>query len=141
VRKIVVIATVSSWLAGTMLYATCGQAQTRAPDQSSASEETDWSYPTFELQGKLRDTFTISECSYISGMTCRIKYTGTHPLPSRVYFVEFDEKGNQAGPEVRLIYPRLDPGEKGWATFGIRLSSPARVRLRGEWKGPWQDPY
>jgi hypothetical protein len=98
-------------------------------------------YPTLELLGQLKDIFAVGKCEYISGMTCKIKYTGAHPLPSRVYFVEFDEHGKRAGAEVRVLYPRLEPGETGSATFRTRLSSPTRVRLRGEWKGPWQDPY
>jgi hypothetical protein len=96
--------------------------------------------PTFELLGQLKDIFAVGKCEYISGMTCKIKYTGVHPLPSRVYFMELDENGKRAGEEVRLLYPRLEPGETGSATFRTRLSSPTRVRLRGEWKGPWQNP-
>ena len=49
--------------------------------------------------------------------------------------------GKAGGPDVRLLYPRLEPGETGSGTFRIRLSFPAKVRRRGDWKGPWQDPY
>lgn len=94
-----------------------------------------------ELQGDLSKIFDVCGCEYISGMTCRIHYNGARPLPSQVFFSEYDDKGNRAGPEVRLIYPKLEPGETGYATFRIRRSSPAKVSLRGEWKGPWRDPY
>ena len=98
-------------------------------------------YPSFELAGDLKDIFEVKDCEYISGMTCRIHYKGVRPLPSQVFFTEFDEQGRQAGPAVRLLYPRLQPGETGYGTFRIRSSSPAKVVLRGEWKGPWRNPY
>ena len=41
---------------------------------------------------------------------------------------------------MRLIYPKLRAGEKGWATFRLRSSNPASILLTGEWKGPWRDP-
>src|SRR5215471_7089761 len=44
--------------------------------------------PQLQLQGQLKETFTIGGCEYLSGMTCKVKYSGAHPLPSRVYFVE-----------------------------------------------------
>src|SRR5437879_110817 len=79
-------------------------------------------YPSFELAGDLKDIFEVRDCKYLSGMTCRIHYNGVRPLPSQVFFTEFDEQGRQAGPPVRLIYPRLQRGEAGYATFRIRLS-------------------
>ena len=93
------------------------------------------------LRGHLKETFTLCGCEYLSGMTCRIEYSGARPLPSEVFFQEFDKAGTPAGPEVRLIYPNLKPGETGFATFHIRSSSPAKISLRAEWKGPWKDPY
>jgi hypothetical protein len=98
-------------------------------------------YPEMVLQGHLSEIFTLCGCEYISGMTCRIEYNGARPLPREVFFKEFDESGKAAGPEVRLIYPRLEPGETGYATFRIRSGSPTRISLRGEWKGPWKNPY
>jgi hypothetical protein len=95
--------------------------------------------PKFELKGKLAKIFDIRDCEYISGITCRIHYNGVLPLPSRVFFAELDENGHP-GPRVRLIYPKLAPGETGRATFRIH-SHPAMILLHGEWKGPWQDPY
>jgi hypothetical protein len=97
--------------------------------------------PKFELTAKLSKIFTISRCEYISGLTCQIHYNGKLPLPSEVFFEEFDEHGKKAGPRVRLIYPELKPGRDGVATFRIRLSRPARIVLEGEWNGPWRDPY
>lgn len=97
--------------------------------------------PKFELAGKLSKIFDISRCEYISGLTCRIHYNGRLPLPSEVFFTEFDENGKKAGPRVRLIYPKLKVGETGVATFRIRLGRPFKVVLEGEWNGPWRDPY
>jgi len=142
VRNVIAISAVIAWLGGSAQCVPPTLAQPLVPaGQAGESKSAGFRYPRFELQGKLSATLTVSGCEYISGMTCKVSYTGTNPLPSRVYFVEFDEAGHQAGREVRLLYPRLEPGETGSATFRIRLSSPARVRLRGEWKGPWQSPY
>lgn len=108
-----------------------------------AKTDTDYAFriPRFELKGKLAKIFSVSRCEYISGLTCRIHYNGAIPLPSEVFFTEFDEHGRQAGARVRLICPELKPGETGQATFRIRLISPARIVLQGEWKGPWRNPY
>ena len=97
--------------------------------------------PKIELRGKLSQIFTVTGCEYISGLTCRIHYNGALPLPSEVFFTEFDERGRQAGPQVRLIYPELKRGETGAATLRIRSSRPAKIVLQGEWNGPWRDPY
>ena len=97
--------------------------------------------PPFELRGNLAKIFSISDCQYISGLTCKIRYNGAAPLPSEVFFEEFDEHGRKAGARVRLIYPKLERGERGSATFRIRLASPAKIVLQGEWNGPWRDPY
>ena len=98
-------------------------------------------YPELVLQGRLAMIFKIDRCEYISGMTCRIRYNGKAPLPSEVFFVEIDAEGKTQRSRVRLIYPRLQSGESGKATFRLRSSSPARIVLTGEWKGPWKDPY
>jgi hypothetical protein len=109
-----------------------------AGTQRAASED---GLPTIVLAGKLATIFTVDRCEFISGMTCRVTYNGKGPLPSRVFFTELDEKGKSGGPRIRLLYPRLGPGESGKATFRIRLNRPAKVVLTGEWHGPWQDPY
>jgi len=97
--------------------------------------------PKFELRGNLAKIFTVTRCEYISGLTCQIHYNGKLPLPSEVFFTEFDDHGKRAGPRVWLIYPELSRGETGVATFRIRLSRPAKIVLEGEWNGPWRDPY
>jgi hypothetical protein len=118
------------------------QQNTRAQqDQLKADMAKAFRIPKFELAGKLSKIFKVSRCEYISGLTCRIHYNGKLPLPSEVFFTEFDDHGKKAGPRVRLIYPELNPGETGIATFRIRLSSPAKIVLEGEWNGPWRDPY
>ena len=141
-RRVAFAATVVCIMAGMTPRAWSGQGPAAPlPQEPGTLTESQFRYPTFDLRGQLRETFSLGRCEYISGMTCKIRYTGAHPLPSRVFFVEFDKNGHQAGPELRLLYPRLGRGETGSATFRIRLVSPARVKLRGEWKGPWQDPY
>lgn len=97
--------------------------------------------PKIELREKLAKIFSVSDCKYISGLTCRIRYNGTAPLPSEVFFTEFDDQGRKAGSRTRLIYPKLKAGERGYATFRIRLAEPAKIVLEGEWNGPWRDPY
>ena len=109
--------------------------------QAAKDAESGFRIPRIELGGKISQIFTVTDCEYISGLTCRIHYSGVLPLPSQVFFTEFDERGKQAGPRVRLIYPKLERGERGLATFRIRLARPAKIVLQGEWKGPWRDPY
>src|SRR5690242_2159452 len=82
------------------------------------------SLPKIELRGGLAKIFAVTRCEYISGLTCRIHYNGAAPLPSEVFFTEFDKEGHLAGPRVRLIYPQLNPGETGVGTFRIRLPRP-----------------
>jgi hypothetical protein len=97
--------------------------------------------PSFELKGNLAKIFSISNCDFISGLTCKIHYNGALPLPSEVFFMEYDEHGKQAGTRVRLIYPELKKGETGVATFRIHMVNPAKIVLEGEWNGPYRDPY
>src|SRR5260370_23253278 len=81
--------------------------------QAKTDAESDFRYTKFELKGNLAKIFEITDCEYISGMTCRIHYNGFLPLPTQVFFMEFDERGHQSGARVRLIYPKLKPGETG----------------------------
>ncbi|HEY4837988.1 MAG TPA: hypothetical protein VIH72_05250 [Candidatus Acidoferrales bacterium] len=97
--------------------------------------------PALELRGKLAKIFSISDCEYISGLTCKIYYNGSASLPSQVFFTELDKQGRQSGRRVQLIYPRLKPRETGRATFRINLTRPVKIVLYGEWNGPWRDPY
>ena len=110
-------------------------------ETGQAGAEDAFRLPKFELEGRLAKIFEVTDCEYISGITCRIHYNGALPLPSHVFFTEFDEQGQRSGKRVRLIYPKLEPGEKGRATLRIRLARPAKIVLQGEWNGPWQDPY
>ena len=130
--------------------ATCGQPSPQKATQTEqvrrvpappATPEDSFRYPTFELQDGLADIFSVYDCEYISGMTCRIHYNGKKPLPSEVFFTGYDSSDKAGGEPVRLIYPQLNPGETGSATFRIRSSSPTRVVLRGKWEGPWRNPY
>src|SRR5262245_32428761 len=105
-----------------------------------ASGKDGFCYPAIELRGDLAEIFTVSECQWISGMTCRIAYNGKKPLPSEVFFQEVDAKGEGRVPRPRLIYPHLSAGERGTATFRVH-STPVRIVLEGVWKGPRRDPY
>ncbi len=119
----------------TALSAWCQQ------NANKPEEQVGFIIPKIELTGKLARIFTITKCKYIAGMTCHIHYKAIFPLPSQVFFTEFDEAGKNAGARVRLIYPRLKPGEGGWATFRLHTDRPAKVVLEAEWNGPWQNPY
>jgi len=100
-----------------------------------------WCVPTFELEGDRKEIFSINDCEWISGLTCRVRYNGRKPLPSEVFFAELDAKGKRIGPtKTRLIYPRLDPGKGGVAIFRIH-GTPTRIVMTGTWKGPLIDPY
>jgi hypothetical protein len=104
-------------------------------------ESSDALGPVIELDGRLREIFAVSGCEQISGLTCRIQYNGRAPLPTSVFFTEFDAHGRRLGKRTRLIYPHLKAGESGMATFRIKSSGPARIRLEAVGKGPWRDPY
>jgi len=108
---------------------------------AATPEESPFRYPTIELEGKLKEIFTVADCQYISGLTCRIRYNGKSALPSEVFFTGYDQAGKPDGTKVRLIYPRLEPGERGMATFRIPSSSPTKIVLTGSWDGPWRNPY
>ena len=105
----------------------------------ASSEEAVSSTPKIVLDSRLERIFVVSACKWISGLTCRITYNGEDVLPSRVFFTERDVEGKVLGAKVRLIYPKLRAGEKGWATFRLRSSNPASILLTGEWKGPWRE--
>lgn len=111
------------------------------PQRTKTHPQVGFRIPTFELAGKLAGVFSIKDCEYISGLTCKIRYSGVAPLPSKVFFTEIDEHGKKLGPPIRLIYPKLKKGETGYATFRIRVAEPAKLLLKGEWNGPWRDPY
>ena len=111
------------------------------PQEAKAHTESGFVIPAFELSGKLAKIFSIRDCEYISGLTCKIHYNGLAPLPSEMFFTEVDEHGHKAGPRIRVIYPKLKKGETGYATFRIRVAEPAKMVLQGVWNGPWRNPY
>jgi len=98
-------------------------------------------YPAIDLQGPLTEIFTVSGCQWLSGLTCDIRYNGKRPLPSEVFFTEFDGAGRQLGKHTRLVYPQLEAGQTGRATFRIRSDHPSRITLAGVWNGPTKNPY
>lgn len=100
-----------------------------------------WCVPVMKLAGDLQKIFNITDCHAISGLTCRISYNGKLPLPSEVFFIELDKGGSVVGKKTRLIYPKLNPGETGYATFRISSAATATVVLSGIWKGPYKNPY
>jgi hypothetical protein len=97
--------------------------------------------PRVELDARLKKIFSVSDCQYISGLTCKIHYNGKEPLPSEVYFRALDAKGKPFGKRTRLIYPHLKPGESGLGTFRLPADDPTRIRLEAVGSGPWKDPY
>ena len=96
--------------------------------------------PDLVLSGRLGQTLSVSSCEAISGVTCKITLKAGQVLPSRVYFSEVGADGNTSRKKVRLIYPNLKPGESGRATLRSGDNA-SRLVLKGEWDGPWQNPY
>ena len=137
--RILFLVFVASWFLQTSAAPKAAKT-TKQDSHLKAETERGFQPPEFELEGNLAKIFTVTHCEYISGLTCRIHYNGKFPLPSEVFFTEFDDKGKKVGPHVRLIYPKLKRGETGMATFRIQIH-PSKIILTGEWNGTWRDPY
>lgn len=100
--------------------------------------------PEIKLDAQLAKIFSMpsAKCHTISGLTCKVNYNGSMPLPSEVFFVELDAKGNTISKPVRLIYPQLRKGETGAATLSTGPSpDTTTILLTGKWEGPWKSPY
>ncbi len=108
--------------------------------QEASQRNSSSNYPQLELKGRVAEIFTFSDLEWISGLSCRITYNGKKPLPSRVFFFAYDEKGKLLSKRIRLIYPRLNSGESGIATFRIK-GHPSKIVIWSEGAGPWEDPY
>jgi hypothetical protein len=123
----------------TTLY--CGLAIAAEPlREVSVSPVNGFDFPRFVLTGRLGAALTIERCEYVSGLTCTIRLQPDAVLPTRIYSTELGLDGKALGPETRVLYPNLSPGERGRATLSLK-THPDRIALRGEWNGPWQDPY
>ena len=103
-------------------------------------EDSPFTYPMLELRGRVAEIFTFYNAAWISGLTCRIKYNGKKPLPSNVFFSEYDGNGKQISERIRLIYPKLNSGESGYATFRVKGDA-SKIVLWSEGDGPWENPY
>jgi hypothetical protein len=103
-------------------------------------EDSPFTYPVLELRGRVADIFTFYQAEWISGLTCRIKYNGKKPLPSKVFFSEYDETGKQISERIRLIYPKLNSDESGYATFRVKGHA-SKIVIWSEGDGPWENPY
>ena len=99
-----------------------------------------FTYPILELKGRVAEIFTFYDAEYFSGLTCRIKYNGMKPLPSNVYFSEYDSETKEISHKIKLIYPELKAGESGYATFRIN-GHPSKLVIWSEGEGPWESPY
>jgi hypothetical protein len=108
--------------------------QLEAKDKNSP-----FTFPILELKGRVAEIFTFYDAEYISGMTCRIKYNGIKPLPSNVFFSEYDNESKEISHKVKLIYPELKAGESGYATFRIN-GHPSKLVIWSEGEGPWESP-
>lgn len=104
------------------------------------NKESGFKYPTLELKGRVAEIFSFYDAEYISGLTCRIKYNGKMPLPSKVFFSEYDSRNKETAHEVRLVYPKLKSGESGYATFKIK-GIPSKIVIWSKGDGPWESPY
>jgi len=104
------------------------------------NKESGFTYPMLELKGRVAEIFTFYNAEWISGLTCHIKYNGKKPLPSNVFFSEYDEDGKQISERIRLIYPKLNSGESGHATFRVKGHA-SKMVIWSEGDGPWENPY
>jgi hypothetical protein len=96
-----------------------------------------WKLPKIEIVGVAAEIFTVSGCSWVSGLSCDFQYNGKKPLPSRVVFFEYSEDGEIIGGPTVLVYPRLEVGQ---ATFRLH-ASPAKIVVHGQGPGPWESPF
>lgn len=94
----------------------------------------------FVLVGRIAKTLKIERCRHISGLTCTIRLQLNQVLPTRIYSTELGSDGQPLGPEKRVLYPNLSPGERGRATVSLE-DHPDRILVRGVWDGPYQSPY
>jgi hypothetical protein len=97
---------------------------------------------TVILKGRLTDTFELSQCTRISGMTCHITLKDGAQLPSRVFVQALDSRGQPLGHRHLLPYPELKPNESGWTSFPSRIPYGTKtVALTGEWNGAYRPAY
>lgn len=132
-----------------LLFAICGEVTAKeeydpqdCKKYEKVANKEGWCIPVIKLAGDLNKIFKIPEydCKFISGMTCRITYNGKLPLPSKVHFIGLDKNGKELGDKTRLIYPKLEANESGYATFRIK-GNPTTIVITGEWDGPYRNPY
>jgi len=124
----------------TFSFTSASDDQPRVVHLKAENNNSPFTYPILELKGLVAEIFTFYDAEYISGLTCRIKYNGAKPLPSKVFFSEYDSKSKEISHKVRLIYPKLNTGESGYATFRIK-STPSKLVIWSEGEGPWENPY
>ena len=123
-----------------LALATASDAKEKLKRAWQAPENGAFGLPTIWLDGRLAEIIVVDDCKKISGVTCHLKYNGKEPLPSEIYFYNIDAEGRRTGPRTRLIYPKLNPGKGGFATF--RTSTPlGNILLRAVGDGPWKNPY
>ncbi len=109
----------------------------KLPPKDAASA---FAYPSIDPKGIIGEIFNFYEAEWISGLTCKIKYNGKKPLPSKVFFSAYDRRGKEISHRIRLIYPNLKNGESGYVTFRISNSANLIV-IWAEGNGPWESPY
>lgn len=91
--------------------------------------------PSLELSKRLAKVISLTHCTPISGMSCRLTLLVPGMMPSKIFYQGLDKNGNPVGHEHRLIYPDLE--KNGWhsgiATFLSSEGNAVRFRLRGVW--------
>ncbi|THB68135.1 MAG: hypothetical protein D6B27_03205 [Gammaproteobacteria bacterium] len=75
-----------------------------------------WCVPTIKQKESLGNIFTFLNCSYLSGLTCKVKYNGKQLLSQKIYYSQYNLKGEFINKKL-LIYPKLNPDEFGIVTF------------------------
>ena len=95
-----------------------------------------WCLPTVVIESRLEGVITLTECTAISGLSCRITVVAPERMPVRLLFTPVDRDGNSVGPERQLVYPDLVPNgwSSGIATFFQMDGNPTSVRVRGIWQ-------
>ena len=95
------------------------------------TSESGWCIPVIKLEGKLKELFTVSNCKYISGLSCKFNFNENQPPPNSIFYSQFDSKGNFLNKK-KLIYPYLNKGKSGIGTISIHESTTTLV-FEGKW--------
>ncbi len=120
-------------MAGTSGYASDSNDPQNCKQYGMVANNEGHCVPDIKLTGDLQKIFIVDDCHAISGLTCKITYNGKLPLPSEIYFIEYNKAGTVVGKKTRLIYPEfyLKALEKGPTGKKLNKSFESRALRRG----------